>query len=157
MKQQDLKHLRRADLLEMLLEQSRENEDLRNQIDLLREQQNKQEIMLSKAGSIAEAALLINGVYEATQRACDQYTLSIEHLYAHQQQICARMEQETKIRCEQMMQDTREECDRLLAKAKRQADAYWNDIFDKMRDHKDSYAVLRALFAKKPYLKDEEC
>lgn len=154
--QNDLKHLRRTDLLEMLLEQCRENEELHTQIDLLCAQQNKQEIMLNKAGSIAEAALMLNGVFEAAQKACDQYILNIEHLYAHQQQICTTMEQETNIRCQQMLQDTREECERMLEKARRQSDAYWHDVFDKMRDHNDSNSALRALVASKSYLIDNE-
>ena len=67
MTQKDLKHLRRADLLELLLEQSRENEALRSENEQLREQQSQQDILLDNAGSIAEASLRLNGVFEAAQ------------------------------------------------------------------------------------------
>lgn len=156
MTQHELKHLRRTDLLEMLLEQNRENEELRSQIEQLQEQQSKRAIMLNKAGSIAEAALQLNGVFEAAQSACDQYIDSVEQLYAQQRVICDRMEQETKAKCQIMVQDAKEECDRMLARAKCQADAYWSDLFDKMRNNSDSSAMLRALFSNKTFWNDKE-
>ena len=119
MTQQDLKHLRRADLLELLLEQSRENEALRSEIQQLREQQSQQDILLNNAGSIAEASLRLNGVFEAAQRACDQYTANIEKLNARQQRICAKMEKEARETCRKMMEETRKECDRMLEEAKK--------------------------------------
>jgi hypothetical protein len=36
-------------------------------------QLNKREIAIESAGSIAEAALKLNGVFEAAQKAADQY------------------------------------------------------------------------------------
>lgn len=154
MTQQDLKHLSRADLLELLLEQSRENEALRSENEQLREQQSRQEIMLDNAGSIAEASLRLNGVFEAAQRACDQYTANIEKLNARQHRICSRMEKETRENCRKMVEETRKECDRMLEEAQIQAVACQNGT-DKSQALSDSRAVLQALIDNKDFYRNE--
>ena len=154
MTQQDLKHLSRADLLELLLEQSRENEALRSENEQLREQQSRQEIMLDNAGSIAEASLRLNGVFEAAQRACDQYTANIEKLNARQHRICSRMEKETRENCRKMVEETRKECDRMLEEAQIQAVACRNGT-DKSQALSDSRAVLQALIDNKDFYRNE--
>ena len=154
MTQKDLKHLRRADLLEMLLEQCRENEALRSEIQQLREQQSQQDILLDNAGSIAEASLRLNGVFEAAQRACDQYTANIEKLNSRQPRICARMEKETRENCRKMVEETRKECDRMLEEAQIQAVACRNGT-DKSQALSDSRVVLQALIDNKVFYRNE--
>ena len=73
MTDKELRKLRRGELLEMLLDQTKENERLKKQIADLQEQIETREIILKRSGSIAEAALKLNGVFEAAQKAADQY------------------------------------------------------------------------------------
>lgn len=47
----------------------------------LRSEREKREIDMEDVGSIAEAALKLNGVFDAAQRAADQYLQSIRSLY----------------------------------------------------------------------------
>lgn len=81
MKNTDLKKLNRTELLEMLVDLSEENETLRADNARLREQLQEQQINIEKAGSIAEAALALNGVFEAAQRAADQYLANVRRLH----------------------------------------------------------------------------
>ena len=69
--------------------------------------------MVQEAGSIAEAALKLNGVFEAAQDACGQYIENIKMLNDRQEQECKRMERETQ-----------EKCSRMVAKAEREAKEY---------------------------------
>ncbi len=46
-------------------------------VDTLQAERTKREIELEKAGSIAEAALRLNGVFEMAQKAADQYLYNI--------------------------------------------------------------------------------
>lgn len=78
MTKQDVKKLRRKELLEMLLELSKENELLRRQLSDAHRRLASREIKLKHAGSIAEAALRLNGVFEAAQAAADQYLQTIQ-------------------------------------------------------------------------------
>lgn len=69
MTEKELRKLNRYQLLELLMMQTEENTRLRQEIDRLREQQMK----LEELGSVAEASLLLNGVFEAAQKAADDY------------------------------------------------------------------------------------
>lgn len=77
MADRELKRLSRRELLEMLIAQSRENERLQAEIAQLEEQLHEREIHLAQSGNIAEAALRLNGVFEAAQRAAEQYLENI--------------------------------------------------------------------------------
>lgn len=80
MKNTELKHLSRRELLEMLLELNRENEQLRAENGKLRHVLETKQILCDKAGSIAEASLRLNGVFVAAQAAADQYLENIKRL-----------------------------------------------------------------------------
>lgn len=80
MTKKELKRMSRLELLELLLEINQENERLRAQNAQLTQQWNSRQIKLKQAGSIAEAALALNQVFEAAQAAADQYLESVRAL-----------------------------------------------------------------------------
>lgn len=82
--ERELRKLSRADLLELLLAESRENEQLRAQLQEANQKLASREIELQNAGSIAEAALRLNGVFEAAERAAQQYVENVRRLSEEQ-------------------------------------------------------------------------
>lgn len=80
----ELKRLSRAELLELLLQQSREVERLQKKLDRAEKQLQSRQIMIEEAGNIAEAALRINEVFEAAQQAADQYLENVKRLGGQQ-------------------------------------------------------------------------
>lgn len=80
MTEKELHKLKRAELLEMMLAQSREIESLRARIEQLEEELADREILIQESGSIAEAALKLNGIFEAAQAAADQYLENVRRL-----------------------------------------------------------------------------
>lgn len=72
MTDKELKKLNRRELLELLIEEMKENEELRKKLE-------EREIKLASSGNIAEAALQINKVFEAAQAAADQYIVSVKN------------------------------------------------------------------------------
>ena len=80
MTDKDLKRLRRDELLEMLIVQSKKMEQLQEELDAARAALESREIMLQEAGSIAEASLRINGVFEAAQAAAQQYLENVRRM-----------------------------------------------------------------------------
>lgn len=107
----ELRKLRREELLEMLIEQSKEVEALRGQIDEMQKKLDDREIRLNKAGTLAEAAFQLNGVFDAAHAAAEQYLDNIARLSARQETVCAQMEEETKARTEQLLADTMLACE----------------------------------------------
>ena len=67
MTEKELQKLTRQDLLQLLLEAERENESLRREVAALRAEAEDKRLLLDKVGSIAEASLLINGVFSAAK------------------------------------------------------------------------------------------
>ncbi len=107
MNEKELKKLNRAELLELLLVQTKESERLRTKLAKAEQLLSDRQLQLEQAGDIAHAALEINGVMEAAQAAAQQYLDNI-----------ARMEQETQLRCEQMLSDARQAAAQILQESK---------------------------------------
>ena len=80
MTDKDLKRLRRDELLEMLIAQSKRTEQLERELDEARAALQSRDIFLEETGSIAEAALRINGVFEAAQAAAQQHLDNIRRI-----------------------------------------------------------------------------
>lgn len=73
MTDKELRKLTRADLLDLLIDQGKELEAMKMELEDVRKQLKSRQILMEQAGSIAEAALRINGIFEAAQAAADQY------------------------------------------------------------------------------------
>ena len=80
MTDKDLRRMSRSELLELLLFQMEENERLKKQLNKAKRKLESRDIMIEEAGSIAEAALRLNGVFEAAQEAAQQYLENIKRL-----------------------------------------------------------------------------
>lgn len=80
MTDKELRKLSRADLLEMLLVQSKEVDRLRSELEEANRKLEDRKILLANSGSIAEAALKFNKVFEAAQMAADQYLENIKQI-----------------------------------------------------------------------------
>lgn len=139
MTDRELRKLSRAELLGLLLEESRENERLREQLNQANQALIGKNIALTKAGSIAEAALALNGVFNAAEQAAQQYLDNIQRLSGEQQTLCQRMEDEARQKAEEMLAETRRRCSRMeaeapakceemTASAQQQSSAYWEDV-----------------------------
>lgn len=80
MREKELRKLRRQDLLELLLEQEKEIARLEKLLNETNEKLQERNLVMEQAGSIAEAALRLNGVFETAQKAADQYLESVRAL-----------------------------------------------------------------------------
>ncbi|MBQ3484144.1 MAG: DNA repair protein [Clostridia bacterium] len=74
----DLRRLSKTDLLELLIEQGRENLALKERVEQLEAELAQRRLQVSQCGSIAEAALKLSGVFEAAQQAIDLYRENVE-------------------------------------------------------------------------------
>lgn len=136
MTEKELRKLNRAELLELLLELSRENEALQAQLKQTEAALSDRRLQIDEAGSIAEAALRLSGIFEAAQKAADQYLSSVSERTARQEEICIRMEAETKRKCDEMVERARLDSQR-----------YWDEISRRMEDFYNAHAGLRELLA----------
>lgn len=78
MTDKELKKLKRAELLQILLTQSKEIDRLKAELDDANAKLTDKNIMLEKSGSIAEASLSVFHIFEDAQKAADVYLLNVK-------------------------------------------------------------------------------
>ena len=105
MTEQELRKMGRSDLVELLLILSRENAQLRGELEEAQAKLAERTIRMENVGSLAEASLALSGIFETAQAAADQYLENIR-----------RMEQESRERCERMQSMARQLADAYLRK-----------------------------------------
>ena len=82
----ELKKLNRYQLLELIIMQSEELEQVKAQLAEARRQLEQRNIQIEQAGSIAQAALQLSGIFEAAQSAADIYLQNVKQQYGRTQQ-----------------------------------------------------------------------
>ena len=158
MTDKELKRLSRGELLEMLIQQSKELERLRKQLDAAESALQNREIAITNAGSIAEAALQLNGVFTAAQDACQQYMENICHLSQNQERICAQRDAESQAEAKRIVEEARKEseaqehetrmmCAEMVTKAKAESQAYWDEVSRRLVAFSTEHAELQQLLS----------
>ena len=127
MTEQELHRLSRKDLLELMLQQAKETEEIKTKyetkLNMIKTENEKEreilkkeleeakknlqnrEIIINEAGSIAMAALQINGIFEAAQAAGQQYIENIRSINDRQAKICAQRENESRAEADEMLKE----------------------------------------------------
>ncbi len=123
MTDKELRKLRRDDLLQILI-------DLQKQIDALKEevQQGKEalanrDMAIRESGTLAEAALKMNGVFDAAQSAADEY---MRQMRKRADELVAEAEQKTEEAqklADTVVRNARSEAEQILKRAKSEAGA----------------------------------
>lgn len=145
MTEKDLKKLSRIELLEMLLEQAKENEALRERVKSLQEQLAERQINLNQAGNIAEASLQLNGIFQAAQDAAQQYLDSIRDLSERQGAVCQEMENKTREKCDALYYETKMKCYRMEVDAQEGVDARWAEISKRLEHFYEEHKGLKEM------------
>lgn len=112
MTDKQLRKLSRSELLEMLLEQTKELERIQKRYQRALEQLENRRLVMDEAGSIAAASLQVNQVFENAQKAADQYLYNMQKLE----------------------EETREKCGAMVHKAERDSKAYWHVVYSRLQE-----------------------
>ena len=122
MTDKELRRLKRVDLLELLIAQTRENDRLKKELAEAQAQLEERGVILAQAGSIAEAALQLNNVFQAAQAAADQYIVSVRILEERKRHSWGQIEKEVKAQAEQYLQQTLEQCHKMEEETRRRCE-----------------------------------
>lgn len=101
------------------------------QIDALRRALDERLLVLDEAGSIAQAAMELSGVFQASQTAADQYLQSVEALKSRQEEVCA-----------QRLSQTESQCREMVAQAEEKAAYYWDALQKRVEEFLSSRSEL---------------
>ncbi len=155
MADRELRRLSRLELIDIIYQLRLKNLELEQRLNENSEKLSERTIAVANAGSIADAALALNGVFEAAQSAADQYLLSLKSAYANMEtQI-----QETKEQCEQWLSEAAAEAENIRDSAEKEsaeklaaADGECKRIYEQLLTRVNQYIKehpeARALFVK---------
>ena len=161
MTKKELRKLNRKDLLQMLIDQSQEVEVLQNKLDEAQAALENRTIAIDQAGSIAEAALQLSGIFQASPDASQQYLDNIRQLSQRQEEICARMEEESREKAKNIIEEaerfrvdtereTQAKCAEMLRNAEEQSKAYWDEVSYRLEKFYEEHSALRKLLSISP-------
>ena len=105
----ELKNLSRRELVDIIYQMKKNEQQMQGEIAALQEQLQDKRIRLSEAGSISEAAVSVSNVFSAAQTAADLYLQEI-----------ACMKEDAAKECAQMINEANKTVERIFAKAKEQ-------------------------------------
>ena len=164
MTEKELRNLKRADLLEMLLASAKQVEELQaqhaeaeaamesrhavekkemqEQIAQLQKKLTQRRIAIANSGSIAEASLQLNQVFEAAQNAADQYLENIQKRYGEVEQLCQEREEDSRKHIDVMLSEAQAKCDELERQAQERADAIMSQAKQAQMDTETQCAAM---------------
>ena len=87
----ELKKLSRRELIEVIYQMKKNEQQLQEKITALEAALEEKRLRISKAGSVAEAAVSVSNVFSAAQEAADLYLHEIACMKADAQQECERI------------------------------------------------------------------
>ena len=124
MTDKELKRMSRAELLQMLITQVEENQSLQARLEAAETQLKDRSLAVSETGTMAEAALSLNGVFQAADAAAQQYLDTIRQMQERQELLYQEAEDEAKRNADAIVA----EADAYSRKAHADADAYWEEV-----------------------------
>ncbi len=94
MTEKELRHLGRRELIEIIAAMKKAEMELQQQLEQAEKQLADRTVKIENIGSIAEAALSLNGVFEAAQSAADSYLESLRVANKDAEMRIAKVEEE---------------------------------------------------------------
>ena len=137
----ELRKLSRSELLQMLIAQMEENKELQTSLEKAQAQLADRQIVAEKAGSLAEAALSLNGVFQAADDAARQYLENIARISQQQDAACRKIQADAEQKAAQIIQEAEEH----KKQAKKEADAYWIQVREQVENLLKEHDILRRL------------
>ena len=117
MTDKEFKHLKRSDLIYIIYEYQKKQEELIKENEELREKLKEKEMKISNAGSLAEVAAKLNGLFEAAQQTADDYMSQLENTAAAQ----------AEKKAEAIIKEAREKAEKIISEANKCSDENKNN------------------------------
>lgn len=154
MTDKELRQLNRAELIDIIYELQKRNKRCMEQNQKLQDALDDRVLRLNQSGSIAEAALKVNGIFESAQAAADQYLCSVraqnadlEQKKEKMQKECDTMLQTAEQKARKIVADAEEHARQITAEADKQAEEKWSRFQQKaqelIRVHEELQALVR--------------
>ena len=139
-----LKSEHKAETAALKAEHEAEAAALKKKLQEAQQALKSRELSIHEAGSIAMAALQVNGVFEAAQAASQMYIENIRALNERQEVLFAQREEESKAEMERQLRETRmkcadmelackKKCAAMMTDAKQRSETYWIKVAQRLQ------------------------
>ena len=145
MTDRELRRLTREDLLDIIYELQQKTQRLEQENETIRKQLSDRTVKLENAGSIAEAALALNGVAQA---AADQYLAQVHAANEQSQQLADRIVADAQRKANAIVQQAQREADSIRAMTDEGTQQKWAELQEKTDTMLQSYEALRLALQK---------
>ncbi|MBQ4347992.1 MAG: hypothetical protein IJC79_00045 [Clostridia bacterium] len=152
MTEKELRKLGKSELIDLLAQKDAEASALRSQVAFLERELSENTAQAKSIGSIAEAALKVNGVFTAAQKAADEYLAAVMDMNTSAEKRCQDMIDRTRDYCDKLQSDTRHKCTAMETDAKNRCAELLCDAQEKAKSSLSS--VTTAL--RDYYLRNED-
>lgn len=108
----DMKKLGRAELIDVIYQLKKSEQELQAQVQSLQTALQDRKLKMEQIGSVAEASLALTDIFQNAQEAADTYLNEIKRRHAAVEQ-----------QCDQLLAEAQQKADAIVADAIRQRDA----------------------------------
>lgn len=119
MENSNLKKLSRTDLIEIIYQLKKNEQNLQAQLETVKSELEDKRIKINNAGSVAQAALEISEVFQATQKAADIYLEEIKCRLETVDEECQKKVIEAKKIAAEIIREANEEKEALDIQCKK--------------------------------------
>ena len=116
-----LRKISKKELLEILLSQAKRIDELEQELKKAKSKIESKKITIEESGSLAEAALKLNSIFEDAEETAKQYLLNIKDK-------CKKIENETKKASQLERENMLKETEKLCQQKKKEADEYLKKV-----------------------------
>ena len=121
MTDRELQKLKRSELLEIMLGLQNELDWLKKENKDLKTELDNRRIALEKSGSIAQAALEVNGVFTAAQKAADVYLENIKQMHENEEKNYNEQIAKAKVESESIVNSAKREAEAIISKTENES------------------------------------
>ena len=111
----ELKRLSRRELVDIIYQMKKNEQEMQDEIASLKESIEDRRIRISESGSIADAALAVTNVFSSAQDAAEIYLQEILSMKEDAEKECARKVEEAKEEAEQIIANAEKQFNELKA------------------------------------------
>ncbi|MCD8105675.1 MAG: hypothetical protein LUF35_11935 [Lachnospiraceae bacterium] len=123
MADRELRKMNRAELIEIIYALQQNEKTIREENIALNQRLQEKTICIENSGSIAEAALSLNQIFESAQNAADQFLSSVQATKSGVEEEARQILEEAKRQADQIVGAAREEAEQILDRANTEARA----------------------------------
>ena len=127
MTDKELKKLKRSELLDMLIYQTEQNKNLREELEAAHRAMARRDIAIENSGSLAEAAARIAELFDSADRAAKLYLENVEKRNLEADEVCKQKIAAAEHRAEEIISGA-------IRTISRSSEAYFKNLMNNPSD-----------------------